>query len=538
MKKFEDILARCIDDIKAGRSSVEECLDRHRSLRARLEPLLNIALGIPEMPDVRPSTAFRIKARVQLMDEISLRQTVTKRRWSRYDSQLRPMPLKRRFSMVGVVIAIVLALSAAAGGTAYASQGSLPGDTLYPVKLATEQVRMALPGDDAAKAERALGFAETRIEEIEALAESDRAQHLGLAADKYDDAMDVVLARLERAANEGMVAGNVTVNLAEATARHLSLLDKIYEMVPEQAKPAIAHARNVSRTGHFRALEIITQDHPGKATELNLAAMQDRLNRAIEASQTQDTGEVSRALEQFEEMAQIGLEIAYAAWQLGDDEESYVGEMLAGATCIHLSLLDDVAERAPAEALQAIARARRESMHRHRDGLLAICEQDPAKATEINLNAMAQRLERASTRADNAEAVEIALEQFETMADLGEAIYWIADEIGGDEDKVEDLIAQATLIHVDALVEMWERVPEQARKAIEGAIARALIRHENRVHSMEQRGVVPPDHPGVPPHLRESVEERVRQQRIWDQREEALSPAVAGFSPGCPGCRR
>jgi len=440
--------------------------------------------------------------------------------------------------MVGVVIAIVLALSAAVGGTAYASQGSLPGDTLYPVKLATEQVRMALPGDDATKAERALGFAETRIEEIQALAESDGAQHLGLAADEYDDTMDLVLSRLKRASREGTMAGNVTVALADATARHLSLLDKIYDMVPEQAKPAIAHARNVSRTGHLQALEAISLSHPGKAMEINLAAMQDRLNRAIEASQTKNTGEVSRALEQLEEMAQVGLEIAYAARQLGDNEESYVGEMLAGATGTHLSLLDDVAEKAPGEFTHAIVRARQYLMNGHREGLLALSEYDPAKAVEINLNAMSGRLERANARADDAEAVQIALEQFEAMADFGEAISWIAGQVGRDEDRVEELIAQATLIHIEVLAEVWEKVSEPVRQAVEGALARALIRHENRVLSMEQRGIALPEHPGLPSHVREQVEERIRQQRIWDEREAALSPGIPGFAGGCPGCRR
>ena len=501
-------------------------------------PPLNIALGIPEMPDVRPSTAFRIRARVHLMDEISSRQAVTKLPWSRYSSQLKPTLLRRRFSMVGVIIAIVLTLSAAGGGTAYASQGSLPGDTLYRVKLATEQVRMALPGDDLSKAERALTLAERRVQEMEALADSERAQHLGLVSDKYDDAMGAALAMMRRARIKGLVATDVTVRIAEATARHLSVLDGVYDMVPDGAKPDIERARDVSQAGHFRALQVLSDEHPGEATEINLAATEGRLSRALAAAQAQKEGEVVKALEQFEEMSQFGLEIANAARQLGDDEESYVGEILAGATCIHLSLLDDVAEKAPGEVMQAIVRARQYLMNRHREGLLALSEYDPAKATEINLNAMSGRLERAKARADNAEAVEIALEQFEAMADFGEAISWIAGQIGRDEDRVEELIAQATLIHIDVLAEVWEKVPEQARDAIEGALARALIRHENRVLAMEQRGIVLPEHAGVPAHMRERVEERIRQQRIWDEREAALSPGIPGFAGGCPGCRR
>ena len=46
LKKFEDILVQCIEDIKAGKSSIEDCLDRYPSVREQLEPLLRTALEI------------------------------------------------------------------------------------------------------------------------------------------------------------------------------------------------------------------------------------------------------------------------------------------------------------------------------------------------------------------------------------------------------------------------------------------------------------------------------------------------------------
>ncbi len=441
--------------------------------------------------------------------------------------------------MVGIIIAVVLTLSAAGGGTAYASQGSLPGDTLYPVKLATEQARMALPGDDAAKAEWALTFAQRRVEEMEALAERERAQHLDLAAGAYDDAMDRVQARIARAAERGLVTGNVTALVAEATAKHMSVLDKVYDMVPDQAKPAIAHARDVSQTGHLRALDTLTQDDPVTATEINLAAIESRLNRAANAAQAQNAGEVADALGRFEEMSQFGGHIVAHSRQLGASEPAIVGELVAGATFRHLSVLDDVADKAPGgEALQAVVRARYESLSRYREGLMALSELDPAKATAINLRTMEERLNRISAAPDSTDAVENSLEQFDAMAEFGEVISRIAREVGSDLDKIDELIAEATFAHIVVLADIWERAPEQASEAIEIVMARVFIRHENRIHAMEQRGVEHPGHPDIPPHVRERVEERIRQQRIWDEREAALSPGTPGGVSGCPGCRR
>ncbi|MFO7996837.1 MAG: DUF5667 domain-containing protein [Dehalococcoidia bacterium] len=426
MKNFEEILAQCIDDIKAGRSSIEGCLTRYPSLREQLDPLLKIALEIREPPDVKPSPAFKIKARVQLMEQIHDSQPVTKWPWSRYNKQTRQIPLRRRFGMVSIIVAIVLTLSAVGGGTAYASQASLPGDTLYQVKLSTEQIRMMLPGGDVLKAERALTFAERRVNEMEALAENGRSQHLALAVEGYERAMTAVTNRLERASDEQLFTGNLTARVAEATARHLSVLDRVYDMMPnEEAKAAITRAREMSQTGRENALAALARNKPMEATQFNLAAMEGRLNRIRERA-------------------------------MGEDVE----------------------------------------------------------------------------------AVEVALEQFEAMAEFGEEISQIAQGIGINITGVEELIAAATSIHLEILAEVWERLPEHARPTIEEALARAQIRHERRVQALAQKGIEAPH-----PHLSEMIQERVR-ERVENMLSQTMPlwPTIPGGGSAsgrpCPGCRR
>jgi len=131
LKKFEDVLVQCIEDIKAGRSSIEDCLGRYPSVREQLEPLLRIALEIREPPDVKPSPSFKVKARVWLMDQIHGRQAVTKWPWSRYDNQVKPIPYIRRFNMAKVMVAAaVISLSVlAALGIIYGIPGEQPLET-------------------------------------------------------------------------------------------------------------------------------------------------------------------------------------------------------------------------------------------------------------------------------------------------------------------------------------------------------------------------------------------------------------------------
>jgi len=420
LKKFEDILVQCIEDIKAGRASIEDCLDRYPSVREQLEPLLRIALEIREPPDVKPSPSFKVKARVRLMDQIHGKQAVTKWPWFRYNSQAKPIPYRRRFSMASVILVIVLTLSAIGGGTAYAAQDSLPGDALYPVKLGTEQMRMMLPGDDVVKAERALSFAERRMGEIEALAEKGRPQDLDLAVEQYGYAINMTQTRIARAGNRGLATGNITARVAEATTRHLLVLDEVWDMVPDEAKTAIAHARNISETGYFHALAALAKNNTVRAAEMNLAAMEGRLNRI-------------------------------------------------------------------------------------------------------------------RVRAEHMETVEYALQQFEAMAEFGEEISQIAQEIGLNISKVEELVAEATSIHLEVLAEVYDKVPEQAQPAIEGAMANLQIRRQRRVQALEQMGVEAPPPPVIPERIQERVEERIREQeRIQEQQMEGTPGGTTSQTPGVP----
>ena len=65
MKK-EDIIANCIDEIQAGKVTLEDCLARYPSLSDELRPLLKIAMGIqPEA--ATPSPEFKQRARIRLL---------------------------------------------------------------------------------------------------------------------------------------------------------------------------------------------------------------------------------------------------------------------------------------------------------------------------------------------------------------------------------------------------------------------------------------------------------------------------------------
>jgi hypothetical protein len=70
-----------------------------------------------------------------------------------------------------IALTAVLVLTLSSSGIAYAAEGALPGDTLYPIKVAVvEPVRLALAASPEASAALQMKFAERRVDEAATLA--------------------------------------------------------------------------------------------------------------------------------------------------------------------------------------------------------------------------------------------------------------------------------------------------------------------------------------------------------------------------------
>jgi hypothetical protein len=344
--KIEDILEQSIEEVKAGRYSIEECLARYPQAPQELEALLRTALQIGTPPDVEPSTAFKVQARVRLMEQISSRQNLPKtagRFWPAI-STFNPVT-----KMAIVAVAVGLALFSVGGSTVYASQDSLPGDTLYGVKLVSEQVRAALTVSSSEKTELYLSLAENRIEEMAALADSIRTKDVGSAADGFEKA-------LGRALSAAGDQPGLFETVSLATPHYLAVLDSVYDRVPDAAKPAVTAAREASIKNQQAALKAVAKDNPGRAVEINLAAMDGRLDRATSSGEAQDSAGLEAALQEYENMQQFGQDIAEIAQGLGQDITS-IGQLVAAATTKHLEVLAAIYEKVPEQARPAIENA-------------------------------------------------------------------------------------------------------------------------------------------------------------------------------------
>jgi hypothetical protein len=188
-RKLDDIFNECYERIRSG-ESLESCLRSYPQYRAQLEPLLRTTFDIGRrISYIHPRPEFKHWARVRLESAQRYPQQQTRAETPAASTWL------RHGWAVAVSAGIVLLLTT--GSTMAASSQALPDQPLYPVKLATEQVRVALAVSDTQKAQVETELANIRAAELEAMANADKTEEASKAAVRYDNqfekAMDAII---------------------------------------------------------------------------------------------------------------------------------------------------------------------------------------------------------------------------------------------------------------------------------------------------------------------------------------------------------
>ena len=165
-KQLNTILDECLERILVDGETVARCLERYPEYAAELEPLLQTAVITSQAVDIQPNPEFKARARFQLQTEMA--RAAAKRGHSIFAWQ-------PRWAVVVVTVMVVVLLG---GGTVLAagSDNTIPGNPLYAVKLATENVRLALSSSDVTKAEVYATLVDRRVAEIERLMERGKTE--------------------------------------------------------------------------------------------------------------------------------------------------------------------------------------------------------------------------------------------------------------------------------------------------------------------------------------------------------------------------
>ena len=249
-EKFDQILDEVIDRIAQG-ESVDDCLQDYPEHAKELEPLLRVASRAYSDSDLEPRPEFKkgLLAQTSILPNRK-RPRAEPRRLPLFSWQLR---------WVAATVAVLILLMVGASGTAAASSGSMPDDTLYPVKLAVERARLTFTFSDTGKAKLHVIFAERRAKELAYMAEKGDAG----AVEKASSRLDSDLASIESWASgveqgDGGVA-EVTETLQETNVAIQAVFQEAAGTVESEAEVAFEEAVTNYNDCYGRALQAMGQ---------------------------------------------------------------------------------------------------------------------------------------------------------------------------------------------------------------------------------------------------------------------------------------
>lgn len=151
----------------------------------------------------------------------------------------------RRFERHLGAAAAAVVLVGSTAGLAAAAEGSLPGQSLYPVKRGIEQVESAMNVGDAARGEQLLEQADTRLAEVRDLVQGDHGPTTdALITDTLRDFSDSASqgAQLLFTAYQTRHDASSIAAVRDFAAAHLGALDALAEDAPASAAPAFDEA--------------------------------------------------------------------------------------------------------------------------------------------------------------------------------------------------------------------------------------------------------------------------------------------------------
>lgn len=268
-RKMEDILDNCLERIFKG-ESIEDCLKAYPEQTSELEPLLKTSLVFMQRSSaIQPDPEFKARVHSQLQAMLYAKQKKAERRAR--------IPIwQRRWALAMTAILGFLLIGV---GTLAASAYALPDRSLYPVKLAGEQVRMTLAFSDIDKAKLHIQFAERRAGEMVEMARQGKSDEIFMLTEQVANHLDKVYVMEKtpevevegkgpkmlapapsegaEAYSKGKDAEELETVLGRSWAKSLAALRNALDKAPEELKPVLQQAIENMEEDYNKTISII-----------------------------------------------------------------------------------------------------------------------------------------------------------------------------------------------------------------------------------------------------------------------------------------
>ncbi len=270
-RKIEDIFDNCLESIFKG-ESIDDCLKAYPEQAPELEPLLKTSLVFMQRSSaIQPAPEFKARLGSQLQAMLYAKQKKAERRAR--------IPIwQRRWALAMTAILGFLLIGV---GTLAASAYALPDGSLYPVKLAEEQVKVTLAFSDIDKAKLHIQFAERRAGEMVEMARQGKGNEIFMLTEQVANHLDKVYVMEQppeveekgpkmlaptpapapsegaEAYSKGRDAEELETVLSRSWAKSLAALRNALDKAPEELKPVLQQAIEDMEEDYNKTISII-----------------------------------------------------------------------------------------------------------------------------------------------------------------------------------------------------------------------------------------------------------------------------------------
>ncbi|MEJ2484165.1 MAG: DUF5667 domain-containing protein [Anaerolineales bacterium] len=143
-----------------------------------------------------------------------------------------------------VLLALILTFSVFVGG-AQAADNARPGQFLYPVDLALEQVQLRLTSDEQARLMLYLSFSEERLAEAQAEFTEGHTANAEIALAGYEKVQKSIYTQL--ANNQISITQELQTSAIQAHQKNVQVLTSLLETAPKTSQTIVLHAIEVSQ---------------------------------------------------------------------------------------------------------------------------------------------------------------------------------------------------------------------------------------------------------------------------------------------------
>jgi hypothetical protein len=233
-------LEECLTALR-DRRNLQEVLHRYPADREELIGMLRLSVELSSLGAPTPDPGFRLRTRNRMLAVAAQRRRSDPRSW--LDWLPRPAA---RLALAGACAVAIVAGGISVGA---ASNGSLPGDPLYGVKLGVEQAQLATSFDASARARLQLHFADIRLEEAQRLYSQGRDREAVALVKQYEAAM----ARFSHSV--------ASTTLDDRSVTELSLLLETRQARADASLNALAGSLNAHGDARSAAVVAQAQSH-------------------------------------------------------------------------------------------------------------------------------------------------------------------------------------------------------------------------------------------------------------------------------------